>query len=260
MNNPPGIFLSEEQLKLLPPDVRSRLGPIGPAAGVGAPPAPRVRKSLGFGQCACDLGPIEPEIASMLAAGSPRLALAVARGVPFAPFVINVRAIFPDTSTNIVPDVGSDVKISQDVDVQALVIRVQNESVTANQNTFQAQSDFFYGFQSGLEATLDVQGAPRYTVADRFTPLSTLGDVALGNSFWPKKWVLTFQQQLFMSFRTTVLLPFAPIEVICTFRTKAPVTQEFSGVAMSNRQACDLLAKEFGITLDAAYVERVSAL
>jgi hypothetical protein len=257
MNNPPGVWITEEALKRVLTEVR-QAGPSSPI-GVGAPGG-KPPKNLGFGQCSCDMGPLEPEITSMLGSGSPRLALAVARGVPLAPYMVNVRAIFPDTTTAIIPDVGSDVKISQDLMVEALVVRTVNESETANQNQFQSQSDFFYGIQSGLEATLDVKGAPRYTVADTFTPLSTLGDVAVGNSFWPRKWVLLYQQQLFMSFRTTVLLPFAPIEVICTFRTRGPVTEEFSGATMSNRTACELLQKEFGITLDSAYVERVAAL
>jgi hypothetical protein len=225
--------------------------------GLGAPPGVRPPKQFGFGCGESDFGPLATGIYSMLAAGSPRLALAKARGVPLAPYTINVRALFPDTGTTLIPDVGSDVKITQDTLVDSLVIRIQNESTTANQNQFQTLSDFFYGYQSGIEATLDVQGAPRYSVAP-FTPLSTLGDPNNGEGHWPGGWVLTYQQQLFMSFRTKILLPYAPLEVVCTFRSWVPVTQAF--VSMTNREAIECLQSEFGIQLDQSYIDRVVAL
>jgi len=225
--------------------------------GVGAPLAAKL-KNLGFGCCKDDLGPLSAGIYAMLAAGSPRLALAKARGVPLAPYIINVRAIFPDTSTTVIPSVGSDVKIVQDTLIDSLTIRIQNESDTANQNQFQSLSDFFFGFQSGIEAQLQVQGAPRYSVVDKYCPLSTLGDVINGQSHWPGGWVLTYQQQLFMDFNAKVLLPYAPIEVICTFRGWVPVTQSF--VTMSTREALDALQNDFNIELSDSYVRTVLAL
>lgn len=220
-------------------------------------PAP-IRKPLGFGSTP-DLGPLSEGIFNMLASGSPRLALAMARGVPLAPYIINVRAIFPDTTTVAVPDVGSDVKITQDTLVDAMMFRIQNESITANQNPYQVESDYYYGFQGGIEATLDVQGAPRYTVAERFTPLANLADAVNGNSHWPAGWVLTYQQQLFMSFRSVITLPYSPIEVVCTFRARTPVTREFAGAVMDNARACALLQKEFDIQLSDSYIARVSS-
>jgi hypothetical protein len=224
--------------------------------GLGAS-APRQPKQFGFGCGDSDFGPLATGIYSMLAAGSPRLALAKARGVPLAPYFVNVRALFPDTDTTLIPDVGSDVKITQDTLIDSLVIRIQNESTTANQNQFQTLSDFFFGFQSGIEATLDVQGAPRYSVAP-FTPLSCLGDPNNGVGHWPGGWVLTYQQQLLMNFRTKILLPYAPIEVVCSFRGWVPVTQAF--VSMTNREAITALQNEFGIQLDQSYIDRVVAL
>jgi hypothetical protein len=171
----------------------------------------------------------------MLAAGSPRLALAKAWGIPLAPYLINVRAPFANTDTTDIPDVGSDVKIVQDTLIDAMVVRIQNEGSTANQNQFQTLSDFFYNFQSGIEAKLDVMGAPRYSVAPKFTPLSTLADVVCGGSHWPGGWILTYQQQFFMSFHVDVTLPVAPMEVICTFRGWVPTNDMF--VDMKNRDA-----------------------
>jgi hypothetical protein len=201
-----------------------------------------------------DLGPLDAGVYAMLQAGSPRLALAKALGVPLAPYIINVRAVFPDTVTPNIPDVGADVKIVQDTLIDELVIRVENQSETANQNQFQAFSDFFFNYQSGIEAMLDVLGAPRYSVAPKYTPLSTLGDIVAG-PHWPGGWILTYQQQLQMQFNARVLLPFAPIEVICTFRGWVPTNEMF--VSMTNREAVDMLQTDCGITLTDAYVKRL---
>jgi hypothetical protein len=194
-------------------------------AGMGAP-----RTGLG-----CSDGPINAGVYAMLGAGSPRLALAKAWGIPLAPYLINVRATFATTSTTDVLDVGSDVKIVQDTLCDAFVSRIQNEGASANQSVFQPQSDYFFNFQSGIETKLDVMGAPRYSVAPKFTPLSTLADMVNGNSHWPGGWILTYQQQLFMSFHTDVTLPDAPMEVICTFRGWVPTNDMF--VDMKNRDA-----------------------
>lgn len=246
-------YMTDTQFEQFIKLFEKRLGP-GSGPGLGAPPSPLYRK-MGLG-CSCDEA--DESVYAMLSAGSPRLALAVARGVPLAPYLINVRALFPTTDTPMVPDVGSDVKITQDTIIDAMVVRTLNESTTANQNQFQAFSDFFYNFQSGIEATLDVQGAPRYSVAPKFMPLSTMADMISGGSHWPAGWVLTYQQQLFMSFNAKVLLPFAPVEVVCTFRGRAPVTQTF--VNMGNDVACQKLKDEFGLDLPDAYVQLVTSL
>ena len=242
-----GIWMSQEQFE--------KLLAASPAKGVGAIPA---KKSFGFGCFKDDMGPLSAGIYAMLAAGSPRLALAKARGVPLAPYIINVRATFSDTTVSVIPDVGSDVKIVQDTLIDALVVRVENQSLTANQNQFQSLSDFFFNFQSGIEALLTVQGAPRYDVVNKFTPLSTIADMVSGGSHWPGGWVLTYQQQLKMDFNAKVLLPFAPVEVICTFRGWVPVTASF--VTMSTKEALDSLTNDFNVELSDAYVRTVLAL
>lgn len=220
-------------------------------------PKPKLGLGMGIGVGDGGMGPLAAGVYAMLQAGSPRLALAKAMGVPLAPYIINVRAIFPDTDTTVVPDVGADVKIVQDTLVDALVVRIINESNTANQNQFQTLSDYFYNFQSGIEATLDVVGAPRYSVAEKFTPLGNLCDAVNGDSHWPGGWILTYQQQLMMSFRTTVNIPAAPVEVICTFRTWTPTNDMF--VAMSNREAMDRLG-EIGFHCDDNYKQRMLSI
>jgi hypothetical protein len=216
-----------EVVRELAPELRAPAG-VGAPAGLGCP------------------GDLSSEVYGYLAAGSPRLALAKALGVPLAPYLINVRATFSSTSETDVPEVGSDVKIVQDTECDAFLVRIVNQSQVANQSIFQPQSDWYYTFQSGIEATLDVQGAPRYAVAPRFTPLASLLDAFNGDSKWPRKWILTYQQQLLMSFHATVVLPFAPIEVVCTFRGWVPVGEAF--VEMTNREALDKLA-DMGFTI-----------
>lgn len=197
------------------------------------------------------------DVFEFLCAGSPRLALARALGVPFAPYMVNVRADFPSTDQVDIPAVGSDVKIVQDTLVDGLILRITNQSAIANLSVFQPQSDYFFNFQSGIEATLDVQGAPRYAVAPRFTPLATLADAVNGSGFWPSKrcWVLTYQQQLFMAFHASVNLPFAPLDVTCSFRSWVPVGEAFVG--MTNREAMDMLASKVDIVVSDAYRDRL---
>lgn len=245
-------YLTPDQFKEVLGEIRGLS-----SRGLGAPGAPK-SKLFGLGSCNCEAPSGDSGIHAMLAAGSPRLALAKARGIPLAPQTLNVRAVFPNTTTSFIPDVGSDEKITQDLVVDALVVRVSNQSTTANQNQFQSLSDFFFGFTSGIEATLSITGAPRYTPVDHLTPLSNIADVVNGASHWPGGWVLTYQQAIKMDFNAKILLPFAPIEVVCTFRTWQPVTQSF--VTMSTREAIGLLQSEFGIELSEAYTSRVIAM
>lgn len=188
---------------------------------------------------------MEHEVYRYIRAGSPRLALASAMCVPFQPTLYNVRATFPSTSTVDVPDVGADDKFSQDTDIEGLVIRTVNASTTANSNPLQTLSDFFYNFQSGIAAKLQVLGAPKYSVASRFTPLSTLADV-IGqgcSGAWPHGWILGLGQQLLMDFHAYVPVPVAPVQIICTFRGRIPTTDAFNAQNMSSREAIEGLRK-----------------
>lgn len=239
------LALTPEQFEQLLAAARGSSSPA--SAGLGAP-----RTGLG-----CTGGPIDGGVYAMLGAGSPRLALAKAWGIPLAPYLINVRATFATVDTTDVPDVGSDVKIVQDTLIDAFVARIQNEGASANQNLFQPQSDFYFGFQSGMEVKLDVMGAPRYSVAPKFTPLSTIADMINGGgSHWPGGWILTYQQQLFMQFHADVTLPDAPMEVICTFRGWVPTNDMF--VDMKNRDAvAELIA--IGYEVPAGMAKAASA-
>lgn len=251
------VTFSTEQFEALIKAISKKTVSSEPATGLGALAEGLGKpQALGLGCGDGGMGPLASGVWAMIAGGSPRLALAKALGVPIAPYLINVRGSFPDTNTPEIPIEGADVPIvPQDCLVDSLIVRLTNQGATANQNQFQSQSDFYFNFQSGIEATLSVEGAPRYEVAPKFVPLSTLADMVNGNSHWPGGWILTRQQQLAMSFRTTVTLPDAPYDVCCTFRTWCPTGDAF--VEMSNREAMDRLEKECGFVIDQSYKQRI---
>ena len=210
---------------------------------------------VGVGCGDAGMGPMASSVYAYLAAGSPRLALAKAMGMPFAPWMCNVRAVFGDTSVANVPEVGGDTRITQDVVVESMLVRVENQSTTANQNQFQSQSDFYYNFQSCIEATLDITGTPRYPVAPRFMPIASLCDAFNGDSRPGAGWILTYTNQFKMSFYAKVTIPVAPIEVIVTFRTSTPIWDAL--VEMTNREAIYRLQQpDIGLVLPEAYVNR----
>ena len=250
----PVITFTPEQFHELLKEVRGSdrpLSGLAASAGLGASPYKAGVPGLGCGDGG--MGPLATGVYSMLAAGSPRLALAKAMGLQLAPYMINCRATFPDTSTTGVPDVGSDVKITQDTLIDSMLYRITNQSVTANLNQFQAQSDWYYNWQSGMEATLDVTGAPRYGVTAKFMPLATLADAFNGDSRWGGGWILSYQQQLKMAFNAKVTIPFAPIEVVVSFRSWIPVWDEL--VQMTNREAIIRL-REAGFDISDQYAAR----
>jgi hypothetical protein len=209
-----------------------------PIEGASSPiPAP---KGLGWGP-----GSNLPGVQDFLYMGFPRLALARAKCVPFAPYAIPLQATFDNPDVDSIPNVGSEIKISQDTYVDAMLFRVTRDKVSSN--IFQAERDFYYNYQSGIEATLDVLGAPRYTIAPVFTDMSLLGDVIANGGKWPCGFVLTYQQQLQMSFNARIQLADFPTTITVLFRAWLPNGEEF--VQMSPREALDRLQNEHGVVI-----------
>lgn len=216
-------------------------------AGLGAPPYVK----LGLG---CSLGSAAGDVYQMLALGSPILALAKLYGVRLAPYLINIRGTFEVGGPTDLPDLSNDsTKIVQDTLIDQMVVRVQPQQPTGA--AFGNIDAFFFQYLTGIEATLDVTGAPRYAVAPDFTPISTLADL-IGGSHWPGGWVLGYQQQLKAAFNASIPLPadLLPLEVVLTFRGWVPVGETF--VSMKNEQAIDALS-ECGVQLCQAYKSRV---
>jgi hypothetical protein len=201
------------------------------SAGFGAPPA----KS--------GLGAIAP---AELAATSPVLAYARAIGAPFAPYLLNIQATFSDpnvltlnpSSFSTPSGRGVPGAITQPSIVDAMMFEVDCASAYSG-SVFKSESDFYFGLQSGIQATLETTGAPRYTVAPYFTPLRTL--CAMVDEGWPGGWVLGHTQSIVMQFQASIPLPFLPTTVTVTFRLWTPYSDDF--IQMTDPEARGLLAQ-----------------
>jgi hypothetical protein len=194
----------------------------------------------GLGGCFDPAGPERYTVGELLSAGSARLALARALKIPFAPYFLTVRADFPSVDTSLVPSVGSKQKISQDTLIDEMTVRTYRK--TTPTGVFDSLFDFFYNYTSGIEATLDIKGQPRPAIVEDFMPLSQVMDV-VGGTHLRRPWILTYQQQLFMTFRAPVTIPF-PLIVNCVFRAWLPEVSQF---ALTDKEAVDRLTTEFGI-------------
>lgn len=176
-----------------------------------------------------------------LAVKSPRIALAMAMGIQFVPYTPSVIANFTSTAagTNVAGQ-GLNGQIVQDSIVDRMVILVLNNTTLTG--TFDALSNYFLALLSGgISATLDVTGAPRYSVTPDFTPLTCIADLVGSPGAWPSPWVIAGRNQsIKMSFTATVALPFT-LTVTTTFRMWQPVGDLL--VEMSNQEALDRLAK-----------------
>jgi hypothetical protein len=192
-----------------------------------------------------------PSLWEFLEMGSPRLALGRAMGIPFAPWMVSINALFQTTSPSVVPNVGADTKFPQDFWIESAIARVTSQQTPTNQ--FDTMSDFFQNYQNGIECTLYVQGAPRFGIIEIYTPLSTAFDMTQPE--WLGDWVATYDQNLEMSFQTVFALPedALPLQVTCSFRCKGPVGEMFS--RMTNDEAFHRLHRDFGIECSEAYID-----
>jgi hypothetical protein len=244
------VTMTTEQFQELLRAVKSN--PAGPVQGLG-----RDMRVVGIGCGDGGMGPLATGVYEMLILGSPRLALARALGIRFAPYYMNIRGTFDDISVTDIPPTGSDVKIVQDTLIDEVCFTITNKSNSANQNVWQPQFDYYFNKQSGIEVTWDIQGAPRPTLVPKFTPLANVADGLLPFSRWPRGFVLSYTQQLEMAFRATVVLPFVPIEVCVTMQAWLPMSDLF--VDMKNSEAFAGLAS-CGFVTDQSYQDRVCQL
>lgn len=175
---------------------------------------------------------------------SPLLALARAWKVPFAPFLLSVRATFSSADVTVLPTVSLENgqgRITQISVVDDLIFSILQPTSFPG-NIFKNQSDNQFKQNSGIQATINVDGAPRYAVAPFFTPIETLADVIGNAPQFPMGWILTYTQTINMAFQVTIPLPSLPCNIVATFRLWQPYgTDEF--VSMSNSQAFTQLYK-----------------
>jgi hypothetical protein len=174
---------------------------------------------------------------------NPQLALIRAWRVPMAPWILNVRATFTDPSVTVIPTVSLENgqgRLQQVSVVDKLDFTIDQPAAFAG-NIFKPQSDFYAQGMLGLQAKLNVDGAPRYAVAPFFTPLGALSTFVKSES-WPMGWVLTYTQTIVMDFQATIPLPSLPLTVTASLKMWQPVgTDEF--VNMNNSTAFAELRK-----------------
>lgn len=159
-----------------------------------------------------------------LAYVQPQVAVAKLWGVEWAPYLLNLRASFTDLTTTTLAPVGFENGNGQAVITQpSIVDSIAYEIDAPNSFTgdiFKPLHDYYYQLQSGIQATLTVVGAPRYTIAPFPTPLRTLLDsLAEG---WPIGWILNYTESVSMIFSTTTPLETAPTNITVTFRMWTP--------------------------------------
>lgn len=163
-----------------------------------------------------------------LAQYSPQLALARAMGVPLAPYHMNIRSSFTDSTTSVSNPVSFEngaTRVNQPSIIDQIVYSITAPNAFPG-DVFKTLNDFFYKQQSGIQAQLWVDGMPRYSVAPFFTPLETLlSGLAEG---WPLGWVMNYNQTVEMQFQQTIPVPFPPVNIIVTFRLWQPTgTDDF---------------------------------
>lgn len=181
------------------------------------------KKTLGGAGCGCDTGggtgdawwtsaPIQK-----VAQFNPILALARARRVPFAPWILPLTATFTSNDPVVIPSstlANGQGRVDQITIVDSVRYTVDQPNAFAG-SIFKAQSDYFFAQQSGLQCKIDVDGAPRYGVVPFFTPLKDALEF-IGRK-WPQGWVLTYNQSIRMAFQITTPLPSVPVTVTVSY-------------------------------------------
>lgn len=212
-------------------------------------------KKIGLGACGgSGFADWQRSVYDLLALGYPRLALARAQGVAFDPYYFNVRATFDNPDENLVPQMGSDVKIVSDTIIDQMVARITFDKTP--QNVFDNQSAYYFNFVSNIEMKLRVDGSPRPSIVPKFTPISTVMDMLNGSSKFPHGiWVLTYQQQIEVDFKARIQLPQFPTTVVLTFRAFTPDCLDgWVGTQMTDREALITLRDKCGIQIPSCYI------
>jgi hypothetical protein len=190
------------------------------------------RRRVGIG-AGFPLAATSPESILQMAQYSPQVALALVKRVRFAPYNICIRAAFVDSTVTLNPVSFDGGNLSQPSVCDSIEYEIQQPNAFPG-TQFKAQSDYFFGLQSGIQCILEVQGAPRYTVTPFFAPIRAVLR-SLGEA-WPHGWVLQYNQTVSMQFQQSVPVPSTPTNIICTFRLWQPAgTDEF--VMMTTTEA-----------------------
>ena len=184
---------------------------------------------------------------------NPQVALARALRVPLVPWIANIRATFTSSAQpNIGPfawQVQGGSNDQQRANTFAILDRMVFQIDAPNANSgagYKPEQDWYFGFQSGIEATLVMDGDPRYVVSPDYTPIRNL--TTMVNEAWPQGWVLTNTNAAKMQFNLSnvALIPSYPTKVTVTFRMWIPCVGTPKGqrfVMMSDSEATRQLVK-----------------
>lgn len=183
---------------------------------------------------------------------NPQVALARVLRVPLVPWIANIRGNFPNSTSPIGPfswQTTGSAPDQQRANTFCVLDRIVFEVDAPNANAgaaFKPQTDYYFGLQSGIEATMIVDGDPKYVVSPDFTPIRSL--CALINEAWPQGWVLTNTNAVKMQFNlsNSAIVPTYPTKVTVTFRMWIPCVGYPSGrrfVMMTDSEAYKQLAR-----------------
>jgi hypothetical protein len=182
----------------------------------------------------------DPGAILQIAQYSPQVALALVKRVRFAPYHVNIRASFVDSTNTLKPVSFDGGNLSQPSVCDSIEYEIDAPNAFPG-TQLKSLSDYFYGLQSGIQAIMEVQGAPRYTVSPFFTPLRALMH-GVGEA-WPHGWVLQYNQTISMQFQQAQPVPTYPTNIVVTFRLWQPSgTDEFTAMTTTeaNRQLAAL--------------------
>jgi hypothetical protein len=189
-----------------------------------------------------------PKTIALMGGNWPQVAAARVLGIEFAPFVQSINATFTNATDVIGPfPLGNNAegRLSQISIVDRVVLHIDAPTLNAG-NALQPFLAWFFTRQSGIQATLIVDGSPRYVIAPDFTPIDTLLDMIV--EAWPMGWLLGYTQMPKMQFQTSFALPATPVNVICSYRMWQPTAGPMMG--MTNRDALAILVKQGVLTQD----------
>jgi hypothetical protein len=180
---------------------------------------------------------------------SPQVAWARYLGIQFAPFVQSISGTFTNATDTIGPfSFPTNSRLSVVSVVDRVVLHIDAPNLN-NGNALKPFIDWFFGRQSGIQATMQINssGPGSYAVAPGFIPVDEL--CAMITEAWPSGWVLNYTQQPQMQFTTAFALPALPVTVTCAFRMWQPTRYKVL-MGMSDQTALDKLVAANVITQD----------
>ena len=197
----------------------------------------------------------------LVAEWNPQVALARLMRVPLVPWIANIRGNFTSSTSPIGPfswQTTGSAPDQQRANTFCVVDRITYEVDAPNANSgaaFKPQTDWYFGLQSGIEATMIVDGDPKYIVSPDFTPIRSLCELI--SEAWPQGWVLTNTNAVKMQFNlsNSAIVPTYPTKITVTFRMWIPNVGYPNGrrfVMMTDSEAYRQLAK-LGVTIPESF-------